>query len=84
MNLIQLGFASLYKFRYRTIPRCITFHYIRLEDQITRVGQKKVPLKISVLKGLVLELIKLVEIHNTLNYACCDVVYVMGMHMLDL
>ena len=48
------------------------------------MGQKKVPLKSSVMKGLVLELIKLVEIHNTLNYACCDVVYVMGMHMLDL
>ena len=62
----------------------IITYYIRLEDQITRVGQKKVPLKSSVMKGLVLELIKLVEIHNTLNYACCDVVYVMGMHMLDL
>ena len=59
-------------------------YYIRLEDQITRVGQKKVPLTTSSIKSLVLELIKLVEIHNTLNYACCDVVYVMGMHMLDL
>ena len=23
----QLGFASMYKLRYRTIPRCITSHY---------------------------------------------------------
>ena len=62
----------------------IITYYIRLEDQITRVGQKKNPLKIFAIKDLVLELIKLVEIQNTLNYACCDVVYVMGMHMFDL
>ena len=55
-----------------------------LQDQVTRVGQKKSSVEKFRYKGQVLEIIKLVEIHNTLNYACCDVVYVMGMHMLYL